>query len=124
MMKARRDVPPYLSWVFLLQTSLQCVKDGSEALFLRLFPPPPPLSFLPLTGFLEFTPFVSVQDVTQMLSVKTVQAMMVRPGRQVTMSDRFLTSQLPSCSISPSLLSNRNEVQVLWLFAFFLQTPI
>lgn len=49
------------------------------------------LSFLPLTGFLELTPFVFDQDVTQMCSAKTLQTMTGRSGLQVTMSDHFLT---------------------------------
>lgn len=90
MMKARLDVPPYLSWVFPLQTSLQCVKDGSKALFLRLFPPPP------LFPSFDWIPrahsFVFVQDVTQMCSAKTVPAMTGRSGQQVTMSDNCIFS--------------------------------
>lgn len=67
MMKARRDVPPYLSWVFPLQTLLQCVKDRGQDSISAIFPSSSPLSFL-FNWIPRPHSFVFRQGVTQSYS--------------------------------------------------------
>lgn len=90
VMKARRDVPPYLSWVFLLQTLLQCVKDRSKTPFLQFFPPPPLFpSFL--TGFLDLTLLFFVRMLLKVTQTHTVRALTDRYNLQMAISCCVLT---------------------------------
>lgn len=121
MMKARHDVPLYLSWVFPLQTSLHCGKDRSRAPFQSLSSSS--LSFLCLDSLSSLLCFD--QEVSQMCSAKQLQRW--QAGR----SNRwhlhcFLTSRL---QYFPFLLSKTNEVSFLLLYrlsanAYLLLNPL